>query len=97
MSKIKEKDVEERRKVIEEEFPNDPALQHVHLARKIIAKEARLEGLSFLGYIKSPGKQREIAPGLNFFNRLQVTHPDRSANVVGVPGCPPPLAYGKLN
>jgi hypothetical protein len=43
--------------VVEEEFPNDPALQNVHIARKIIAKEAELEGLSFLEYIKSSGKQ----------------------------------------
>jgi len=61
MSNAKEKDIEEIRKVIEEEFPNDPALQHVHIARKIIAKEAGLEGLSFLEYIKSPGKQIEDA------------------------------------
>ncbi|MDH5364890.1 MAG: hypothetical protein OEW82_07010 [Dehalococcoidia bacterium] len=61
MSNAKEKDIEEIRKVIEEEFPNDPALQHVHIARKIIAKEVGLEGLSFLEYIKSPGKQIEDA------------------------------------
>lgn len=61
MSNAKEKDIEGIRKVIEEGFPNDPALQHVHIARKIIAKEAGLEGLSFLGYIKSPGKQIEDA------------------------------------
>ncbi|GAH99020.1 unnamed protein product, partial [marine sediment metagenome] len=54
MSNAKEKDIEEIRKVMEEEFPNDPALQHVHIARKIIAKEAGLERLSFLEYIKSP-------------------------------------------
>ena len=59
MSNIKEKDVEEIKKVIEAEFPNDPALQHVHIARKIIAKEAELKGLSFLEYIKSLGKQIE--------------------------------------
>ncbi len=61
MSNAKEKDIEEIRKVIEEEFPNDPALQHVHIARKIIAKEAGFEGLNFLEYIKSPGKQIEDA------------------------------------
>ena len=59
MRKIKEKDMEEIKRVIEEEFPNDPALQNVHIARKIIAKEAKLEGLSFLEYIKSLGKQIE--------------------------------------
>lgn len=37
MSKIKEKDIEEIRRVVEKEFPCDPALQQVHVARKIIA------------------------------------------------------------
>jgi hypothetical protein len=59
MSKLKEKDIEEVKRVVEEEFPNDPALQSVHIARKIIAKEAELEGLSFLEYIKSAGKPKQ--------------------------------------
>ena len=53
MGKITEKEVEEIRKIVEDEFPNDPALQQVHIARKIIAKEAEIEGLSYLEYIKS--------------------------------------------
>ena len=57
MSKIKEKDIEEIRRAVEEEFPVDPALQQVHIARKIIAKEAQLEGLSFFEYIKLLVKQ----------------------------------------
>ncbi len=57
MSKVKEKDIEEIRRAVEKEFPNDPALQQVHIARKIIAKEAQLEGLSFFEYIKLLGKQ----------------------------------------
>ncbi|MCS4542173.1 MAG: hypothetical protein HY929_07655 [Euryarchaeota archaeon] len=57
MSKITEKKMEEIRKMVEEEFPDDPALQQVHIARKIIAKEAEREGLSFLEYIKLLGKQ----------------------------------------
>jgi hypothetical protein len=57
MSKIKEKDVEEIRRAVEKEFPNDPALQQVHIARKIIAKEAESEGLSFFEYIKLLGKR----------------------------------------
>ena len=57
MSKVKEKDIEEIRRAVEEEFPDDPALQQVHIARKIIAKEAEFEGLSFLEYIKLLGKQ----------------------------------------
>lgn len=57
MSKIKEKDIEEITKVVKEEFPDDPALQQVHIARKIIAKEAESEGLSFLEYIRLLGNQ----------------------------------------
>ncbi|PXF51023.1 MAG: hypothetical protein C4B55_00935 [Candidatus Methanophagaceae archaeon] len=57
MSKVKEKDIEEIRRAVEAEFPDDPALQQVHIARKIIAKEAEFEGLSFLEYIKLLGKQ----------------------------------------
>jgi cobalamin biosynthesis Co2+ chelatase CbiK len=57
MSKIKEKDIEEIRRAVENEFPDDPALQQVHIARKIIAKEAQLEGLSFFEYIKLLGKR----------------------------------------
>ena len=52
MSKIKEKDIEKIKRLVEREFPGDYALQQVHIARKIIAKEAESEGLSFLEYIK---------------------------------------------
>jgi len=57
MSKITEKEIEVIKKKVEEEFPNDPALQQVHIARKIIAREAVLKKLSFLEYIKLLGKQ----------------------------------------
>ena len=56
MSGIEEKDLQEIRTMVEKEFPDDPALQQVHIARKIIAKEAESEGLSFLEYVKSLGK-----------------------------------------
>lgn len=36
---------------IEKEFPNDPALQQVHIARKIISYRAGLKGLTFIKYI----------------------------------------------
>ncbi len=57
MSKIRENDIEEIRRAVEKEFPEDPALQQVHIARKIIAKEAQLEGLSFFEYVKLIGKR----------------------------------------
>lgn len=59
MTKIKEKDMRKIKMMVEQEFPNDPALQQVHIARKIIAKEAELQGLSFLEYIRSLGKTVE--------------------------------------
>ena len=57
MSKIAEKEMEEVREMIGAEFPDNPLLQQVHITRKIIAKEAELKGLSFLGYVKSFGKR----------------------------------------
>lgn len=57
MAKIAEKEMEMIRKRVEAEFPNDPALQQVHIARKIIARESELEGFSFLEYVKSLGKR----------------------------------------
>ena len=45
------------REVTEEEFPDNPALQQVHIARKILAKEAEYEGLSFHKYIRSLGNR----------------------------------------
>ena len=53
MGELKENDIKKIKKMVEEEFPNDPALQQVHIARKIIAKEAELKGMSFLEYIQS--------------------------------------------
>ena len=49
-------DLEKIRKEIEREFPDDPALQQVHIARKILVREAELKGLSFIDYIRSQRK-----------------------------------------
>ncbi|MBI5966364.1 MAG: hypothetical protein HY882_00705 [Deltaproteobacteria bacterium] len=57
MSKIRDDEIEEIKKLVEKEFPNDPALQQVHIARKVIAREAQLQGLSFIEYIKLLGKK----------------------------------------
>lgn len=53
LKKITEKDIEKIKQAVEKEFPYDPALQQVHISRKIIAKEAELNGMSFLEYVKS--------------------------------------------
>jgi len=57
MNKIKEKDIQKIKRMVEAEFPEDPALQQIHIARKIIAKEAELKGLTFFEYIKAIKKQ----------------------------------------
>jgi len=57
MSKLKEEEMEGIRKKVAEEFPHDLALQQVHIARKIIAREAELQGLNFLEYVKLVGKR----------------------------------------
>lgn len=63
MHKISQEDLEKIEKLVKEEFPEDPALQQVHIARKIIAKEAELAGLTYIQYIKSvsgKSKQKEM-------------------------------------
>ena len=57
MGKTTKKEIEGIREVVAEEFPDDPALQQVHTARKIIAREAKDKGLSFVEYIKSLRKR----------------------------------------
>lgn len=53
MGKISEDDLRRIKEEIAAEFPNDPALQNVHISRKILAKEAELEGLNLVDYIIS--------------------------------------------
>ena len=52
MSKITEEELEEKRRMVEEEFYDNPALQQAHIARKITVREAKLEGLSRINCIK---------------------------------------------
>jgi hypothetical protein len=52
MTTLSEKEIDDIRRAVEQEFPHDPALQQVHIARKIIAREAAREGLSYFDYVK---------------------------------------------
>jgi len=56
--KVSIDEIKRIRKEIEKEFPGDPALQEVHIARKIISKEAKIVGMSFGRYIRSLGSKR---------------------------------------
>ena len=56
---LEKEELEKIKKEIEMEFPNDFALQQIHIARKIIAKEAEMKGLSYLDYIKLSIKDME--------------------------------------
>lgn len=53
MTKVAERHIRQIRKAVAEEFPDDPALQQVHIARSILGMEAQFHGLGFVAYIKS--------------------------------------------
>lgn len=56
---IDKNEIEKIRIEIENEFPNDSALQQIHIARKILTKEAELKDMKYLEYIKSLTKNLE--------------------------------------
>jgi len=53
--------IEEIKRDVEREFPNDFALQQVHIARKLLAEEAKEKGINFLEYIKMWAKEAKEA------------------------------------
>jgi len=57
---LEKEELKKIQKEVEYEFPNDFALQQIHMARKIIAKEAERKGLSYLEYIKQCTKEMEV-------------------------------------
>jgi hypothetical protein len=52
MVKISKKEMNEMVTEVEKEFPNDPALQQVHISRRIIHFLAKKEGKTTLEIIK---------------------------------------------
>jgi len=57
---VNDKEIEKIKREVEREFPNDPAMQQVHIARKIIAKKAKKKGLTYLEYIKQNFENLEL-------------------------------------
>ena len=49
---MKKERIEEIKREVEKEFPGDFALQQVHIARKLLAEEAKEKGINFGEYIK---------------------------------------------
>ncbi|TFG25361.1 MAG: hypothetical protein EU529_01415 [Promethearchaeota archaeon] len=56
---LNEDEINKIKKDIEKEFPNDFALQQIHIARKIIVRETEMKGLKYLEYIKLLTKDTE--------------------------------------
>jgi len=50
---LDENELLEIKEEIEKEFPNDMALQQVHIARKLLAMEAKKKGIKYIDYIMS--------------------------------------------
>ncbi len=44
MERLSPEEVEEIRRKVMEEFPDDPALQQIHMARRILSLEAQKQG-----------------------------------------------------
>jgi hypothetical protein len=61
MSRITKAEMKDMRAAVKKEFPNDPALQQVHIARKILSRKAEKEGLSFGECIMRRSRHRKPA------------------------------------
>ena len=58
MSRLSKAEMRKMEAAIRREFPGDPALQQVHLARRILSKEAELEGMTFLEYVRKVNSEK---------------------------------------
>jgi len=59
MVEISTKEMNRIKRAVEKEFPHDMALQQIHMARKIMAYEARQKGLSYFEYLRAFEKKRK--------------------------------------
>lgn len=66
-AKLSENEIKRIQEIVQAEFPGDPALQQVHLARKVISKEAEKSGKSYLDYVRQQAaterrKKKKVTP-----------------------------------
>ena len=57
MATINDEEMRKMKEEVEKEFPYDEALQQIHIARRVISKEAEKKGMGFFEYMKSLEKQ----------------------------------------
>ena len=53
MTKPSKMELRKIRKTVASEFPNDPALQQVHITQRLTAREAASRGMTIPEYIRS--------------------------------------------
>jgi len=63
MDTLRPEEIEEIRAAVAREFPNDSALQSVHVARKLLARGAELQGVSYLEHVRSIARAAPVASG----------------------------------
>jgi Mg2+ and Co2+ transporter CorA len=59
---LNEDEIEEIKEEVKKEFPEDDALQQVHIARKTISKEAQKLGMSYSDYINQLVRESKPPP-----------------------------------
>ncbi|MCX6841982.1 MAG: hypothetical protein NTX53_06875 [candidate division WOR-3 bacterium] len=53
MTKSSMTELKKIRKTVASEFPSDPALQQIHIAQRLIARQAASRGMTIPDYIRS--------------------------------------------
>jgi hypothetical protein len=61
MENTSERELKRIEKRVAAEFPGDPALQQVHVARRLLALAAKSRGLTLPEYIRSRRKRRNAS------------------------------------
>lgn len=58
MARISKAEMKKIEAAVRREFPDDTALQQVHIARRVLSREAELEGMTFLDYVRKVNSEK---------------------------------------